>query len=158
MFVCVFKINSNPFIQPGLNLVVLGWTQLYLAGRFLFVFSCSLGIFFFCRFEAMNHFVGLKLPHLSCFFTTTITSSAPPSSKSWPKQGLLLFYLFVPYIARSQETIDCCHWLAGPDGSHTFCHVHTQSCMRHSSYLNNLCLQLFMCFKLPSTTLRLSTN
>jgi hypothetical protein len=106
MFVCVFKINSNPFIQPGLILVVLGWTQLYLAGRFLFVFSCSLGILFFylCRFEAMNHFVGLKLPHLSRCFTTTTTSSAPPSSKSWPKQGLLLFYLFVPCIAQSQET------------------------------------------------------
>jgi hypothetical protein len=68
----------------------------------VFLFVCSLGMLFLsCRFEAMNHFAGLKLPRHNRCFTATTTSSAPKTSKSWPKEGniplpFLLFYFFAP--------------------------------------------------------------
>jgi hypothetical protein len=69
----------------------------------------------------MNHYVRLKLSRQSRCFTTTTTSSAPQTPSHGQNNVIYHFFYFsctcLPsYIVGSQDTIECCRWLAGPGG------------------------------------------
>jgi hypothetical protein len=66
---------------------------------------------------------------------------------------LFFSFPFLPScIAGSQDTIECCRWLARSGISHNFCHIHTQPCMCHSSWISSLCVYV------PWTTIYLAAE